>query len=517
MAVVSRVPKATASPYGAFDAGSASAASLGAANADFLGEGGVADAAKAPDRTAQDDAVLSRLRLRNSATNTANINAKQDRTSGTGAPLQNDVMGGATGAYNAGSDASRANFDYMHDLGKDNTLIGASTLLNRMGEDAGVSHVGDATNPADFSLQNPLKFNPLAPAEQIGNPDDGKGGQPIADKAPDVFHAINGVSTLGGAGGALGGALTGLTGNNVGDASGADRGGMTGHTPYDPTLNAALGQGQNATGLGADVLSGKTAAPNAADAGRQEDALDRAMKFSPGATSKAITATNQFQKGPKAANDVLGDLTAFTQAPEGPSAAEIQLQQQSGKNMADALSLARSGRARDAGSQARALNVAQAENAQTNADTNQQAALLRANEAATARGQNLQALGQKAGLAQGLDQNTLQALQLSGSLSQGLDQSKLQSLGLTGDLATQMRNAGIQERGQGLNFMQGQEQIGAGLTGDVLKTIPQLENVRHSDEFDLTPQQKMAQAGMGQKTALDYILGLGKDLLPLAG
>jgi hypothetical protein len=239
----------------------------------------------------------------------------------------------------------------------------------------------------------------------------------------------------------------------------------------------------------------------------------------PKAADKAITATNAFQTGPKAANDVMGDLTAFAQQPEGPSQAEIQLQQQSGKNMADALSLARSGRARDAGSQARALNSAMAENAQTNAETNQQAALLRANEAATARGQNLQALGQKAGLAQGLDQNTLQALSLSGDLSKSLDANALSSLGLTGDLATQMRNAGITERGQNLNFAQGQQQIGAGLTGDVLKTIPQIEQVRHADQFDLTPEQKMAQtqiaANANDKSTLDYILGLGKDILPL--
>jgi hypothetical protein len=297
----------------------------------------------------------------------------------------------------------------------------------------------------------------------------------------------------------------------------------TGNVSSPDALTDAKNQATNARSLGLDVLQGNEALVDPTGAARQQDALSQAMSFmnGPKAADKAIKATNAFQKGPKAANDVLGDLTAFTQQPEGPSQAEIQLQQQSGKNMADALSLARSGRARDAGSQARALNVAQTENAQTNADTNQQAALLRANETATARGQNLQALGQKAGLAQGLDQNTLQALQLSGSLSQGLDQNQLQALGLTGDLATQMRNAGLTERGQNLNFAQGQEQIGAGLTGDALKAIPQLEQVRHSDQFDLTPEQRIAiaklQATSGKQdpNTLDTLIGVGKDILPL--
>ena len=202
-----------------------------------------------------------------------------------------------------------------------------------MGHLAGISHVGDAMSPADYSIQNPLDFNPLAPAGQIGTPTDGQGGQPIRDKAPAAFDAMDQLATPGGMIGAAGSAIGGLRGG-MGDASGGDRGGMTGHTPYDPTLQAASQQGQNALGLGSDVLTGKTAAPNAADAQRQGDALDRAMSFMnvPSATQGALAGANAFQKGPKAANDVMGDLTAFTQAPAGPSQAEIQLQQQSGKN-----------------------------------------------------------------------------------------------------------------------------------------------------------------------------------------
>jgi hypothetical protein len=53
-----------------------------------------------------------RALLRASATRTANTNATQDRTSGTGAPLA--AGGGATGAYDAGSGSSRSAFDKLH-------------------------------------------------------------------------------------------------------------------------------------------------------------------------------------------------------------------------------------------------------------------------------------------------------------------------------------------------------------------------------------------------------------------
>lgn len=486
-----------ASPYNSFNAGSADAASLGAANADFLGEGGVADAAKAPDKTAADNAVLARLKLRNDATATANANAGYDRTASQGStPAQMAAanaagnIGGAAGAYNAANDSGKAQYDYMHDLGKNDSFISGRTLLNRMGEDVGVSHVGDVSNPADFSIQNPLDFNPTAAAM---NPDKGLGttvgsvggataGKPVTNLSTDTRAAANigsqGILPTGA--GAVGDALDnvmGGPGEMPFDTSGGDRGGMG---DYSGVLGAAQAQSAGARQLGQDVLSGKVGGANPADANRQSQVLGKAGAYAPAA-----------QQG------VMGQVNAFTQQPEGPSQAEIQLQQQSGKNMSDALALARSGRARDAGSQARALNVAMAENAQTGAETNQQAALLRANEAATKRQQDLSALG------------------LSGQLASGIDTSKLSALNLQGDLASQMRSASDTERGQTLGFTQGMEQTGAATTGDVLKTIPQIEQVRHSDQFDLTPQQKLAAAKIGNpdKTTADYITGLLGDVL----
>lgn len=71
----------------------------------------------------------------------------------------------------------------------------------------------------------------------------------------------------------------------------------------------------------------------------------------------------------------------------GPSVAEAQLRQQAQKNMASALSLARSGRG--VGANASALRQAIFQNAATNQDTNEAAAVVRATEAATQREQNI--------------------------------------------------------------------------------------------------------------------------------
>lgn len=282
-------------------------------------------------------------------------------------------------------------------------------------------------------------------------------------------------------------------------------------------------QGTNARNLGLDVLQGNEAIVDPSGAARQGDALTQAMSFmnGPRATQGALAGANAFQSGPRAQNDVMGQVQAFSQNPEGMSAAEQLLQKGQQGAMADVLSASRSGRARDAGSQARASNVAQGELAGMGVDAARDAATLRATESQQGKQNQLSALGLQGQLASGLDANTLGALQLSGQLSQGLDQNTLSALGLQGDLATQMRNAGIQERGQNLNFAQGQQQIGAGLTSDALKTIPQLENVRHADQFDLTPEQKIAiaklQATSGKQDpdTLDTILGIGKDILPL--
>jgi hypothetical protein len=51
---------------------------------------------------------------------------------------------------------------------------------------------------------------------------------------------------------------------------------------------------------------------------------------------------------------------------------------------------------------------------------------------------------------------------------------------------------------------------------DALKTIPQMDTIRHQDQFELTPQQKLAAAKLGgapEKTTADYVTGLLGDVL----
>lgn len=521
-------------PWDAFNSNSAEAASQGANQADFLGEGtadpAAAGAPAAPARPAVDPLAARNAQLHSDADATANQNATVDKTGanqGSSFGTQDSAdafasgnVGGATGAYNAGNAASRAGFDYMHDLGNDDMFISGSTLLNRAGEKAGVTHLGDVANPDLFAggINNPMTDNPLS---AIGDPNTGLGisgvnsGKPIASIAPEASAlATQGIGKT--AGDALSQAMGGLGGSDIPvDTSGGDRGTMGLNGDYSTQLNHADNQAQADRELGQGVLNGQVA-PGGAGAQGQQDALDKAMAFLPSAQKTQAGKVDAFQGGPRAANDVMGQLDAFGAAPAGPSAAELQLQQASQGNMSDALSLARSGRARDAGSQARALNTAMAENAATGVDTARDTAMLRAKEESDRRGQNLQALTAKGGLAQGLDQNTLSALGLGSDLAKGTDSSTLSALGLGGDLANQIRTGNIAERGQGLNFAQGQEQIGAGLQSDALKTIPQLENIRHADQFDLTPQQKLAAAKLGgtpDKTTADYVTGLLGDVL----
>lgn len=445
-----------------------------------------------------------------------------DKNVGTGAPLDAGMYADG-GTYDNFSDSTKDAYDYYRDIRDPGSV---KDYLNSMGEQAGVSHAGDVMVGDLGTVHNPLDYNPLAPLTDtetgIGTTADGMGGQPMAQDN-QALQLAGGApildTTANAAGDALDKLMGGLGGPDYGkfDTSGADRGGMADHSG---DLGRVRGLADSARGLGADVLSGALAPPNASDAQRQSDVMGKVQAFAPDASARAAKSAANFAAGPKAANDVLSQVAAFAQGPEGPSKAQLLHDEASQKAMADVLSASRSGRARDAGSQARAANVAQAEIAGMGVDNARNAGLLRADEADKQRQQTLQALGLSGDLAQGLDTTKLGALSLQGDLAKSRDSSALQALGLGSDLASQMRGQGIQERGQGLDFMQGQQQIGAGLEGDVLGTIPALEQVRHKDQFELTPQQQLAAAQMGgapDKTTLDYILGLGKDLLPLIG
>lgn len=480
------------SPYASgFGSNTGEAASLGANNADFFGEGlDTSGGPAAPDAPPVDPYAASRAALDRSATRTANINADRTSTGSGGATTADAVTafergntGGASGAYNSVDDAGRAQFDYMHDL---NDVDSVGGFFNSMGERVGVSHAGDAAGLNDgFNIVNPLDFNPLSgvvdPNKGLGT-NAGNAGKPLLADHPDLADALStGIlpTAAGAAGDALDQIMGGGGGDNPFDTSGSDRG--SGRN-YSGDLARVQGKADAAQGLGRDVLSGAVA-PGGAGAQQQQDALDAAMNFA---------------KGPRAANDVMTDVQGFLGAPTGPSAAELQLQEGAQGAMSDALALARSGRARDAGSQARNLSQAMAENAATNVDTNRNTALLRAKEAETRRGQDLSALGLKGDLAQGVDQGTLGAL------------------GIQGDVASALRGANVTERGQGLDFTKGMEGIATGAETDALKTIPQFEQIRHDDQFELTPQQKLAAAKMGgpaDKTTADYVTALLGDVL----
>lgn len=248
-------------------------------------------------------------------------------------------------------------------------------------------------------------------------------------------------------------------GGNGGTGAGGLGGGAAGGA-----LGGALGSAGNARALGAGVMGGQVAAPDPADRAAQQGALG---------------ATQDFAGGPRAVDPVMGELDAFGRQAEGPSKAQLLLDKASQDAMADVLSASRSARSRGAGDQARQAAVAQGEIAGMGVDNARNAALLRQQEAQDFIGQQLAALGQKGNLATARDSNTLGAL------------------GVGGDLASQMRSAGVAERGDTLGFGQGMEQIAGNLEGDVVGAIPGLEAVRHDDQYELTPEQKLKVALLG--------------------
>jgi hypothetical protein len=171
--------------------------------------------------------------------------------------------------------------------------------------------------------------------------------------------------------------------------------------------------------------------------------------------------------GSRATDPWSSQVQGFLQAPEGPSAAQAQLTQARDQSMADALSLAHSGRG-GAGQQARALRGAMSQNAATQSQAGQAAALLRANESQNFKNQQLQGLGLGSNIAAGKDQNTLSALGLSGNLATGIDQNRLSAETLAANTAQGMRGLDISESGQKQQGVLDAERIAAGRTGDIL-------------------------------------------------
>ena len=145
----------------------------------------------------------------------------------------------------------------------------------------------------------------------------------------------------------------------------------------------------------------------------------------------------------------IGALNQFAQGPEGPSAAEALLGNQTAAAQRSNLALARSGRGTGS---AASMRAALGQNANMQGAAVNQATALRANEAASERGQNLQALlGAQQG-AQGLGGFDLNQRGQNVGLTQAQLQADIASRGQNFGLAGQQLQADLGARGQNLNY-----------------------------------------------------------------
>jgi len=141
-------------------------------------------------------------------------------------------------------------------------------------------------------------------------------------------------------------------------------------------------------------------------------------------------------------------LRDYANGPQGPSAAQAQLQQGANQSMRQALSLARSGTG--FGESANSLRAAERANADTMANASNQSAILRAQEDQAFRQQQLGAMGTAGGLygdtagregaqSQYLTDTELQAQQMRNAQQLGLGAQSIeaQNLGIQGAIGAQ--------------------------------------------------------------------------------
>jgi hypothetical protein len=188
------------------------------------------------------------------------------------------------------------------------------------------------------------------------------------------------------------------------------------------------------------------------------DAAGQFRSMGVGATGNADAARDRTAPETQfgAANATLGQggslynrLTAFADAPAGPSAAQAQLQKGSDQAMAANLALAGSGRGM--GDSAEAMRRAQFANAGQQATLANDSAILRAQED-QARQQNvLQAYGQGAGLLN-------QQAQTQAGMAQYLSDQELQNRSLNDQTALSYDQMGLDAYGQGIQGQLAYEQ-----------------------------------------------------------
>lgn len=216
--------------------------------------------------------------------------------------------------------------------------------------------------------------------------------------------------------------------NNDRMAEGADRRGV-----YNGAAGGYAQQGTNLQGQAQGA--GQREAPDANWAGADHYGSKGESARN---TSASLLNDASQSAGQDRQLDALNRFAARTQ--EGPSAAEVQLQQQSDANQRAALGMARSGRG--AGDSASALSDAMMSNAATQQTTNANAATLRAQEEANRRAQQLQALEAAMGGASAIRGSDLAAY--NGSL--GIRGQDLQSQQLAMDRSKFDVNADLQQQ-----------------------------------------------------------------------
>jgi hypothetical protein len=109
----------------------------------------------------------------------------------------------AGGAYSNLPSRSRAQYDYMHELGSDDVVLSPRTFMNRMGEKAGVSHVGDVGAPRAAVHWSPEAMfmdtyqRTTDPERGLGTTIGGTGGLPVTS-LPSMGFGASGAAESGG-------------------------------------------------------------------------------------------------------------------------------------------------------------------------------------------------------------------------------------------------------------------------------------------------------------------------------
>lgn len=422
---------------------------------------------------------------------------------------------GATAGYYAGDDTTRAAYDHMYDLSKDQSFgvsfMGGKPL--RDGQEArdpfDVTFNGGP--PDSIGPEGVEGYDPLAKALKEGT-GLGGGGGPAGDMSAALArgeqlgaNAANTFGTLGarrenqGAqlfseGAAVQGREAQLAANvNYGPAAkigpiGTAQVGNYGtqQNIQAPTLASAqqaamgnFGGPQTVRAQQAQAQQSQAQQAQAYQAANQAGFLGGTAQQARNVADLDFTQANQ-ARGEQAVS--LDRLRGFVDQGPGPSVAQQQLRQAQEQNLGAALSLARSGRGNAAGNMKNAIS----ENAATNAQTNQQAALLRAQEATDWRGQQLQAYGMEQGATAGIRQQDLGAAQAQGQ--QAISREQIAA-------NVDVQRAGLE---QGLAQFNAGAQNQASLTNAQLGTQSSMNNAQLGTQASMTNAELGTQASMTQ-------------------